>query len=325
MTTDLTPYQPPSPSTAVADYQSRAVQRLGEWAASADAAYRVAQRLVETSFVPQQFRGKPVEATAAILAGSEVGLQPMAALKSFDVIQGTAAPRAITLRAIVQSYGHEMVLLESTNTRCRMKGLRRGSSEWQTVAWTIDRAKDLGLTSKDNWRKQPAAMLMARATSELARLIAADAILGIGYTSEEVADGAQGDVPLAVEPDLQGEAPASTPGRRVLSRPRPAPAEPDAEPEAEVSGEIENPDPITAPQLKKMGALMRKAGLAQRADALLYVRQVIGHDVESRNDLTKDEASAVIDRLTADASTTPDPADVDEAWGLAEPEDGEPR
>lgn len=313
MTTELTAYQP-SPSTAVADYQTRAVHRLGEWAASADAAFRVAQRLVDSSFVPQQFRGKPVEATAAILAGSEVGLQPMAALKSFDVIQGTAAPRAITLRAIVQSYGHEMVLLESTNTRCRMKGLRRGSSEWQTVTWTIDRAKDLGLTGKDNWRKQPAAMLMARATSELARLIAADAILGIGYTSEEVADGAQGDVPLAVEPDPQGEAPASTPGRRVLSRPRPAPAEPEAE--ADVSGEIENPDPITANQLKKMGALMREAGLTQRADALLYVRQVIGHDVESRNDLTKDQASAVIDRLAADASTAPEPADVDAAWDL---------
>lgn len=320
MTTDLTTYQPSTPSTVVADYQTRAVQRLGEWAASADAAFRVAQRLVETSFVPQQFRGKPVEATAAILAGSEVGLQPMAALKSFDVIQGTAAPRAITLRAIVQSYGHEMVLVESTNTRCKMKGLRRGSSEWQTVTWTIDRAKDLGLTGKDNWRKQPAAMLMARATSELARLIAADAILGIGYTAEEVADGAQGDVPMAVEADPEA-APAAAPGRRTLSRPRPAPGaeplgtvEPEPEPEADVTEPAATPDPITAPQLKKMGALMREAGLTDRASALAFVTETIGRDVESRNDLTKREAGQVIDALEAVTPATV-PAEP-EGWDL---------
>src|SRR5690606_19111776 len=215
--TELTTYQQPPTQVVVADFQNRAVQRLAEWAESAHAAHQVAQSLVRTSFVPQAFRGKPDEATAAILAGAEVGLQPMAALKSFDVIQGQAAPRALALRAIVQSYGHEMVLVESTGTRCRMKGLRRGSTEWQSVTWTIDRARDLGLTGKDNWRKQPQAMLMARATGELARLIAADAILGIGYTVEEIADGGAVDVPLPAD-----GAPVETTGKRVMSRRRPA-------------------------------------------------------------------------------------------------------
>lgn len=327
MTTEMTPYQPaPAAAVVVADYQSRAVQRLGEWAQAASAAHAIAQSLVRTSFVPQAFRDKPHEATAAILSGAEVGLQPMAALKSFDVIQGQAAPRALALRAIVQSFGHEMVLVESTNTRCRMKGLRRGSSEWQHVTWTIDRAKDLQLTGKDNWRKQPAAMLVARATSELARLIAADAILGIGYTAEEIADGAAGDVPMTAQAEAQGADPTPASGRRVLSRARAAAAAAEPEAEAEpvdpdLSGEIENPDPITAAQLRKMGALMREAGLTERADALLYVHEVIGREVESRNDLTKAEASAVIDRLTSEASA-PAAGDVDAAWGLAE--DGQP-
>ena len=182
--TDITPYQPAA-QVARVDAQTIAVQRLTEWAHSADAAYAIAEKLVQSSFVPVGFKGKPVEATAAILAGLEIGLQPMAALRSFDVIQGQAAPRAITLRAVVQSYGHEMVLVESTNTRCKMRGLRRGSTEWQSVTWTLDRAKDLGLTGKDNWKKQPGAMLVARATGELARLIAADAILGIAEQIKE--------------------------------------------------------------------------------------------------------------------------------------------
>lgn len=295
MTTDLTPFQPQTAAAFVADYQSKAVQRLGEWAQSARAAHAIAQSLVQTSFVPAAFRGKPEEATAAILSGAEVGLQPMAALKSFDVIQGQAAPRALALRAIVQSFGHEMVLIESTNTRCRMKGLRRGSSEWQSVTWTIDRAKDLQLTGKDNWKKQPAAMLVARATSELARLIAADAILGIGYTAEEVADGMAGDVPLTV--DVDPEAPAAVaPARRVLSRNRQV-----AEPVAEAPAEDGPADaePITSGQTKALHASYNDAGITERADRLRFASETIGRELATSKDLTRDEASQVIDALKA--------------------------
>ena len=123
----IQPYTPPTEAApTVTDYQSRAVVRLGEWAHAADAAYAVAQRLVQSSFVPVAFRGKPIEATAAILAWSEVGLAPMAALRAFDVIQGQAAPRALTLRAIAQSYGHDVEVIESTSTRCRVRARRRG-------------------------------------------------------------------------------------------------------------------------------------------------------------------------------------------------------
>ena len=104
--TDITTWQPAQTTQATAiDNQTRAVANLRDWATSADAAYTVAERLVQSSFVPAQFKGKPIEACSAILAGLEVGLSPMSALRAFDIIQGVAAPRARTLRAIVQSYG----------------------------------------------------------------------------------------------------------------------------------------------------------------------------------------------------------------------------
>lgn len=267
------------------DYQTKAVQRLGEWVHAADSAYTVASRLVESSFVPAQFRGKPVEATAAILAGSEVGLSPMASLRAFDVIQGQAAPRAITLRAIVQSYGHEIVLRESTATRCIVEGRRRGSQEWQRSVWTIDRAKDLALTGKDNWKKQPGAMLVARATSEIARLIASDAILGIGYTAEEIADGATGEpvdfAPSAAPADEPSE--QATPTRR-MSR-RPARTEPD--------------DPqISDAQQRKLFALFREKGIPE-SEQLPGIAHVIGRPIESRTAMTPDEFEAVVTQLEA--------------------------
>lgn len=209
--------------TEIVRYQetgSDPIYRLAEWARATDAVHQVALKLVETSFCPKQFRGAPDEATAAILAGLEVGLQPLASLRSFDVIEGVAAPRAQTLRAVAQSYGHEIVLLESTDTRCRMKGKRKGSSEWQEVLWTVDRAKRQGLANKPNWTKMPQSMLVARATSEISRLIASDAILGLGYSVEEIADGADVSVALVEQPSSSDPAPTS--GAKVMRRSRPA-------------------------------------------------------------------------------------------------------
>ena len=288
-------YQPRAEMT-LATVQDQAVQRLSDWAHSADAAYQVAQRLSDSAFVPAQFRGKPVETTAAILAGLEVGLQPMAALRSFDIIQGQAAPRAITLRAVVQAHGHEMVLVESTASRCRMKGRRHGSDEWQTVTWTLDRAKDLGLTGKDNWKKQPAAMLTARATSELARLIASDAILGIGYSAEEVADGGSYEQQVGEVTTT----PAEKPGTRKMSRRPPA-----AEPEP-AEGEIVEDSPlldVKSGLAKAMYAAIRDAGIPEE-ERISTVSEIIGRELTSTKEMTDAEAQHVLDHLTTLLSGT---------------------
>ena len=287
---------------ALSNAQDVAIHRLGEWAQSAQAAHTIAQTLVQTSFCPDAFRNKPGEATAAILAGIEVGLQPMAALRSFDIIQGQAAPRAITLRAVVQSHGHEMVLVESTSARCRMKGRRKGSTEWQTVTWDLSRAQQLKLTSKSNWKDQPTAMLLARATSELARLIASDAILGIGYSAEEVADGGVYEE-QAAEPNSNGT--------RKMSRRMPPTSDPDPADEAAAEPPVSDqsagngepsgsePDPITSAQLTKVGILCGELGLTDAAEARREVGAVIGREIKSRKDLTKDEAHRVIERFTS--------------------------
>jgi hypothetical protein len=288
-----------SAGIALATAQDAAVTRLAEWAHSADAAYTVAQRLSDSAFVPQQFRGKPVETTAAILAGLEVGLSPMQAIRSFDIIQGTAAPRAITLRALVQSQGHEMILVESSPTRCKMKGRRRDSSEWQNVTWTIERARDLGLVGKDNWKKQPAAMLVARATSELARLIASDAILGIGYSVEEIADGGAYEQQVG---EVTATA-AAAKGTRKMSRAiRVVQAdEPDADPEPEVEEPIESPKLNTSSGLAKtMFATFNEAGITDRDARLAYVSDVTGCEVTSSSDMTDADAEQVTAALRAD-------------------------
>src|SRR5689334_18289989 len=151
---------------AVAAYETDSMDRLARWVDQARAVQQIAEGICSTSFAPAAYRGKPAEATAAILAGAELGFDPMASLRAFDNIQGTPAPKAMTLRAVTLAAGHEIRVAESTELRCVVDGRRRGDTDWQTSIWTIERAEKMGLTGKEQWKKQPAAMLIARATSE---------------------------------------------------------------------------------------------------------------------------------------------------------------
>lgn len=288
------------------------VARLIQWAEAARAAFSLAEMLCATSFCPESFRGKPQEGAAAICAGGEVGLSPMAALQAFDIIQGRAAPRAITLRAVVQSKGHDMELVDSTSARCVMRGRRVGKEQWQQITWTIDRAKQLKLTGKPNWQNQPTAMLLARATSELARLIAADAILGIPYSYEELQDGFESEDERPARRTVK-RAPARTaltasPAPDAApSAPAPAVAQegPPLPGEEEQEADAAPPSPITDPQMAKMHACFNDVGITERDDRLAYAAEVIGRDITTSKELTVGEASAVIEALVADASGEP--------------------
>lgn len=307
------------PAQQVVRVQPRAVVALTEWAQAAQAAYEVAVKLVATSFVPEGFRDKPHEACAAILAGDEVGLSPMAALRSFDIIQGTAAPRAMTLRAIVQSKGHEIWVHESTDTRAIVRGRRTGSSIVQESTWDMARARGLKLANKDNWQKQPKAMLVARATAELCRLIASDAILGVPYAVEEIADGVVDDQvydqPGAAPADEQPPARPSaqrTAQRRTAPRTQPSTSRRTPPPIQQESagpplpgeeGYDEPPElPVddraaTRAQLTKLGATFTELGIKDRAERLAIVAALVGRPIESSADLSLREISGLFDTI----------------------------
>lgn len=189
-------------------------------------AYQAAQMLVTTSFVPQSYSGKPSEAAAAIVTGQGLGLDPLASLRSMDVISGTPAFRAITIRALVQSHGHEIWVEEQNQQRAIVKGRRKGTDKVETSMWDMDRARRLNLTNKPNWKNQPEAMLVARATTEVGRLIAADALLGMAYSIEELEDGVTPEAQPPAEPQPRRTRTVSRKGRSEAA----APAEQDDAP-----------------------------------------------------------------------------------------------
>lgn len=289
-------------------------------------AHAIAQLIQGSNFVPRAIRNRPDEITATFLVGAELGLSPMAALRSIDIIEGTPAMRALTMRALVQRHGHQIWVEESTAHRAIVCARRVGSTHTERCVWDMDRARRLGLANKKNYRENPNAMFVARATAEACRLVAADALLGMPYAAEELDDE-------RVVPDATGEPKR---GRRVLQRaPVKAesgdgadeqttsapPLEPAATPPEQVDERVVQDERavdsveqidnaggdeggggargVTAAQLRRMHASFGELGVSEREARLAFVSRVVGRDISSSADLDVFEASAVIEALHA--------------------------
>ncbi len=112
-------------------------------------------------------------------------------------------------------------------------GRRKGSEHVEKSVWTIDRAKKLGIAGKDNWQKQPDAMLVARGTAEVCRRIAADVLLGLPYAVEELdSDQVSPDAPKPARRRTAQRTPVEPPSDDLAPslEPSAGPVEESAEP-----------------------------------------------------------------------------------------------
>ena len=324
--TDIQPYEPPAAAPPVrAD--DPAGDRLVSWARALHSAKQLGDALCATAFVPQHFRGKPEEAAAAILYGDEVGLSPGQALQSVYVVSGKPSLYARTMVALVLAAGHHIWTETVTPAKVVVCGQRRGSNHTERVEWTQTKAQQAGYTSNKRYQSDPESMLYARASGDVARRIAPDALAGLSFTVEELELGEQTTTTVAREPrktvqrktrqpepapepelepaqPQQPEATETTTATETAEAPEPA-VEDVPLPEPEQVPDEPDGDGITSAQQKKMGALMKEVELVDRDAALAYVANVIDREVTSRKDLSKAEAGQVIDALEADREAMP--------------------
>lgn len=296
------------------------------WIAKFEPTARLAEAIANTEFVPASLRGKPAAITAAILYGSELGLGPIKSLQSIDVIDGRPAVNAEMARALALSHGHELVVVESTTTRCVVRGRRVNSSEFATVTWTMDDAKRAGLDGRQNWRKHPRRMLQARATAELCHLLFADAIGGMPFTLEEIADDSDTG---GVIGEVKAQRTAHRAARKTTVEAE-GPALPGDEPDDPSPATEPAPDPepadpkATRAQVTKLQTVYGSLGITDRAEKLATASQIVGRPLESSNDLTKEECGTLIDTLekvaaAADPPAAPSPRVGSEAVGGGHP------
>lgn len=296
-----------------------ALRHTDSWADVLPAVGDLAQKIAGTAFVPTSLRGKPAEIAACILTGREIGIGPMQALNKIHVINGKPTMSAELMRSLVLAAGHEITFPKVTDKEVTVQGRRADSTETTQITWTMADAERIGVANKDTWRNYPRQMLTARATSELCRLLFPDALGGITFTVEEQEDEQRIASDKASIKRSKGR--TAPEGHKIPEKdenPSTALSEPssgidvEADPEtgeiidAEVIEETETVlvaqsmtgDAITGPQTKMLGSLMNTLGMKREA-ALEFCASQIGRTITSRNELTKDEATKIIDSLVA--------------------------
>lgn len=143
-----------------------------------------AKALVDSGFLPSSVN-TPQKAVAIMMLGRELGIAPWAALTSVNVIQGKPTVSPQLMLALINRSGQlEDMVMESTDTGCKVTMTRKGRTP-HSEEFTMQDAAALGLTGKDNYRKQPGTMLKWRAVAACARVVFADVILGL-YTPDEM-------------------------------------------------------------------------------------------------------------------------------------------
>lgn len=222
--TDLIAYtdNPLLPATAAPAARNIDLKR---WAEEFADVYRVSEALAKTPFVPREMMGKTADVAAAIMRGRELGLDPFDALGSIYIVHGRVGYYAEFMRRRIIQAGHTFRVVENTDNRCIVEGIRREGGEPTRATFTAEQAK----RAKINLGDYPADKLLARATSRLCRQVFPDVLAG-SVIAEDLIDGL---IPVGEEqpaPEPKAAPTAAVQRKRPAAAPKAASTQPPAAP-----------------------------------------------------------------------------------------------
>ena len=259
----------------------------------------LASQIARTALVPEALRGRPEEVLAVMMAGNELGIGPMQALQSINIIKGRPALSAELMRALVLGAGHQFIV-EATDSSAVAAVCRVGWPEWKNVTFNLEDAKRAGLLNNPSWTKYPRAMLSARVTSEACRLYFPDVIAGMSYTPEEIEGFAMPDITEAVQPKPM-----------VVIRPMGNERFVDGPTEAAAPIVRTGPKMVTDKQKALIKKLLMELGFQDPQSRGEYVKALAERDIASMDELNSFEASKVIDALMSMTETDSEPVEAE--------------
>lgn len=155
---------------------------------------RIASTLAKSNIVPASIRGKTDDIFAILAMGAEIGIKPMQALNSINVIQGKATIPPQLMMAMVYGKLPGAIIDIKQNEAAKNVTCKTARSKehldaglYYEAVWDMPRAERMGLTIKDNYQKQAKTMLTWRSVAESCRMTFPDIIMGL-YVPEEFQD-----------------------------------------------------------------------------------------------------------------------------------------
>tara|TARA_R110002110_G_scaffold23196_1_gene88827 strand:- start:4069 stop:5268 length:1200 start_codon:yes stop_codon:yes gene_type:complete len=127
------------------------------------------------------------QAIVRIMAGRELGLQPMTALRDLYVVEGKVAMSSGLIASMVRNHPkYDYRITTMDNDMCELEFFE-GEFPIGKSKFTIEDAKQAGIYRQGSgWTKYPRNMLFARALTNGARWYCPDAFDGAVYTPEEL-------------------------------------------------------------------------------------------------------------------------------------------
>lgn len=199
-------------------------------------------KIVKTEMVPSAYRGNEAATLAAVLAGAEMGLSPMASLRSIHMVEGNPYISSEALRAVALQQDSLLSLVDeevgdtmfdkngkvNLHYGYRVTGKRRlATGEVVTVSrnYRVEDAVVAGVwkrhdigkpvadevvdgqtrrTSKSAWARFPKRMLFRKASAHCIRDLYADAMVGGPPIREERDDVIEGEAHVVPSRDGDG-------------------------------------------------------------------------------------------------------------------------
>lgn len=151
-----------------------------------DASIDYARKLSASELLPAAYQGKPQNVLVAIEYGRSVGIDPITAINMVHTIKGKPTASAQLMGALVRRAGHKLrVSWDGTTATAEIVRADDPDFTFRSI-WTMDRAKESGLTGNATYKTFGPAMLKARAISEVARDACPEVLAGVAYTAEEL-------------------------------------------------------------------------------------------------------------------------------------------
>lgn len=175
----------PAPATEAAGHFDVELRRAQAIAAAGD-------------MIPTAYRGKPGAVLLAQQWADTRGLDLLTTMQGVSFVQGKPIVDATMQRALASANGIDVRVVEATGERASVKVIRDGEVIGE-AAYSLDDARQANLLGKDNWKKDPTSMLVARATTRAVRWFAPSVLLGVFVADEtdDVADPVQVLAPTA--------------------------------------------------------------------------------------------------------------------------------
>lgn len=133
--------------------------------------------------IPKAYLRNPGKILACIMAGQELGVGPMAALRAFHVVEGKPTADYSFWIARLRAAGYKVEWLERGQEKVTLQ-LTAPNGAKHVETWDKARAVTAGLWGKNTWKNHPQTMLSARCVTSAGRAFAAEVMFGCYETDE---------------------------------------------------------------------------------------------------------------------------------------------